>query len=82
MTPFKGLIVEGTSGVGKSTLIDALLRHHATVAEPRRMRSIMHLAQSHIYGPLAWGEDDGTLTIAENQRHLERNGGVAASGDV
>jgi hypothetical protein len=72
MTPFKGIIVEGTSGVGKSTLIDALLRRHAATSEPRRIRSVMHLAQSHTYGPLAWGEDDGTLTVEENQRHLER----------
>jgi hypothetical protein len=72
MTPFKGMIVEGTSGVGKSTLIDALLRRHAATAEPRRIRSVMHLAQSHTYGPLAWGEDEGTLTVAENQHHLDR----------
>jgi hypothetical protein len=76
MTPFNSLIVEGTSGVGKSTLIDALLRRHAMVAEPRRLRSTVHLAQSHTYGPLAWGEDHGTLTVAENQRHLERIVGI------
>jgi hypothetical protein len=72
MTPFKCLIVEGTSGVGKSTLIDALLRHHATIAEPRRIRTLVHLAQSHTYGPLAGREDAGTLTVEQNQRHLER----------
>ena len=27
-SPFKALVVEGTSGVGKSTLIDALIRRH------------------------------------------------------
>jgi thiamine kinase-like enzyme len=72
MTPFKGMIVEGTSGVGKSTIIDALLRKHAAAAEPRRIRSVLHLAQSHTSGPLAWGEDDGTLTVADNRSHLER----------
>jgi GTPase SAR1 family protein len=72
MTPFKCLIVEGTSGVGKSTLIDALLRRHAAIAEPRRLRTLVHLAPSHTYEPLAAGEDAGTLIAEQNQRHLER----------
>jgi DNA translocase FtsK/SpoIIIE-like protein len=71
-TPFKALLVEGTSGVGKSTLIDALIRSHAATAKPRKIRSLIHLAQSHTYGPLAVPEDRGTLTVAENVRHLER----------
>jgi hypothetical protein len=69
---FKGLLVEGTSGVGKSTLIDALIRRHAQSALPRKIRTLMHLAQSHTYGPLARPENAGTLTVAENQQHLER----------
>jgi GTPase SAR1 family protein len=71
-TPFKALLVEGTSGVGKSTLIDALLRRHAATARPRKIRTLVHLAQSHTYGPLAVPEDHGTLTVAENTRHLDR----------
>jgi hypothetical protein len=71
-TPFKALLVEGTSGVGKSTLIDALIRNHVATAEPRKIRSLIHLAQSHTYGPLAVPEDRGTLTPDENVRHLER----------
>jgi thymidylate kinase len=70
--PFKALLVEGTSGAGKSTLIDALIRRHASVAKPRKIRSLVHLAQSHTYGPLAVPEDRGTLTADENVRHLER----------
>lgn len=69
--PFKALLVEGTSGVGKSTLIDALIRHHVAAAEPRRIRSLIHLAQSHTYGPLAMPEDNLTLTVDENLRHEE-----------
>jgi hypothetical protein len=69
---FKGLLVEGTSGVGKSTLIDALIRRHTLSVEPRKIRTLVHLAQSHTYGPLARPEDAGTLTVAENQQHLER----------
>jgi hypothetical protein len=70
--PFKALLVEGTSGVGKSTLIDALIRRHVDEAKPRKIRSLVHLAQSHTYGPLAAPEDRETLTVEENVRHLDR----------
>jgi len=72
MKPFKALLVEGTSGVGKSTLIDRLIRRHVDGARERKIRTVVHLAQSHTYGPLAQAEGAGTLTVAENQRHLER----------
>ena len=72
MTPFKALLVEGTSGVGKSTLIDALIRHHVASSGSRKIRSLVHLAQSHTFGPLAIPEDRGTLTIADNLQHLDR----------
>lgn len=76
MKPFRALIVEGTSGVGKSTLIDALIRRHVGSALPRKIRSVVHLAQSHTYGPLAVPEDRGTLTVAANLQHLARIGGM------
>jgi hypothetical protein len=72
MEPFKALLIEGTSGVGKSTLIDALIRRHVDSAKPRKIRTLVHLAQSHTYGPLAGSEDDGSLTVDANLRHLER----------
>jgi hypothetical protein len=68
----KILLVEGTSGVGKSTLIDALLRRHVATSRPRKIRSLIHLAQSHTYGPLARAEDCGKLTVADNLAHLDR----------
>ncbi len=68
---FKPLLVEGTSGVGKSTLIDALMRRHVAAAPPRKIRTLVHLAQSHTYGPLAVPEDESSLTIAQNVEHLE-----------
>jgi hypothetical protein len=74
--PFQALLVEGTSGVGKSTLIDALIRRHVGTAAPRKIRSVVHLAQSHTYGPLAVSEDRG-LTVDENLLHLERIVGAA-----
>jgi hypothetical protein len=72
MVPFKAMLVEGTSGVGKSTLIDGLMRLHVESSEARKIRTLVHLAQSHTYGPLAIPEDKGTLTVDENRRHLER----------
>ncbi|MBV9389334.1 MAG: hypothetical protein JOZ78_23170 [Chroococcidiopsidaceae cyanobacterium CP_BM_ER_R8_30] len=69
---FKALLVEGIPGIGKSTLLDALLRQHVDAAQPRRIRTLLHLAQSHTHGPLASAEDTGTLTVSENQQHLER----------
>jgi GTPase SAR1 family protein len=71
MVPFKGLLVEGTSGVGKSTLIDSLIRRHVDSVKPKKIRTLVHLAQSHTYGPLAMSEDKG-LTADANLRHLER----------
>jgi hypothetical protein len=56
----------------KVELIDALIRRHVSAAEPRRIRSLIHLAQSHTYGPLAMPEDSLTLTVDENLRHEER----------
>jgi hypothetical protein len=72
MQPFKALLVEGTSGVGKSTLIDALIRRHAASRGPRKLRTLVHLAQSHTFGPLVRPGDHGTLTVEANQRHLDR----------
>jgi thymidylate kinase len=70
--PFKALLVEGTSGAGKSTLVDALIRRHVSRAEPRKIRSLIHLAQSHTYGPLAAAEDQRTLAVKENIDHHDR----------
>jgi hypothetical protein len=72
MVAFKALLVEGTSGVGKSTLIDALIRRHVSSCRPRKVRTLFHLAQSHTYGPLAVPENNRTLTVDANLRHLER----------
>ena len=72
MGEFHALIVEGVPGIGKSTLVDALIRRHIDSSEPRRIRSFLHLSQSHTYGPLAPFEDNGTLTVAANLALLER----------
>lgn len=45
MTACKTLLVEGTSGVGKSTLIDALIRRHVATAAPRKIRSLLEYAK-------------------------------------
>jgi thymidylate kinase len=69
--PFNALLVEGIPGIGKSTLIDALIRRHVASAEARRIRTLVHLSQAHTYGPLASAEDAGTLTVEDNVMHLE-----------
>jgi len=63
------LIVEGTSGVGKSTLIDALIRKY--VSGNKKIRSLLHLTQAHTYGPLAEDEDRHSLTKEKNLVHLD-----------
>src|SRR5271170_2315022 len=69
---FHALLVEGVPGIGKSTLIDALIRRHIANAGARKIRAFVHLPQTYTYGPLARGEDAGTLTVADNLRLLER----------
>ncbi len=69
---FNALLVEGIPGIGKSTLIDALLRRHVVDAPARNVRTLVHLAQTHTFGPLAAPADAGTLTVAGNRAHLER----------
>jgi hypothetical protein len=66
------LVVEGTSGVGKSTLIDRLIRRYVAEQPARRLRTFLHLTQAHSYGPLAPDEDRGTLTAEQNLTHLDR----------
>jgi hypothetical protein len=72
MGDFHALLLEGVPGIGKSTLIDALIRRHVDSSDLRRIRSFIHLSQSHTYGPLAPGEDAGTLTVDDNLNLLER----------
>ncbi len=72
IAPFNALLVEGIPGIGKSTLIDALVRRHVNSAEARQLRSLVHLCQAHTLGPLASAEDAGTLTVKDNLKHLEQ----------
>jgi len=70
--PFSALLVEGIPGIGKSTLIDALVRRHVNSAGARQLRTVVHLCQAHTIGPLAAAEVAGTLTRDDNFSHLER----------
>jgi hypothetical protein len=72
IAPFNALLVEGIPGIGKSTLIDALIRRHVNTASVRQTRTVAHLCQAHTLGPLASAEDAGTLTVEDNLSHLER----------
>jgi hypothetical protein len=66
------LLVEGVPGIGKSTTIDQMLRDYVAGEAPGRIRTVMTLAQTHTYGPLAAGEDAGLLTREQSIAHLER----------
>ena len=65
------LLVEGTSGVGKSTLIDQLVRRYVADRPARKLRTLLHLTQAHTYGPVAVDEDQETLTPEKNLQHLD-----------
>jgi hypothetical protein len=69
------LIVEGTAGIGKTTLLTKLLRRYAGTERPR---TVLHLTQAHTFGPLVPGDDAGTLTAEQNLAHLEDLGEMLA----
>jgi hypothetical protein len=69
---FNALLVEGIPGIGKSTLIDALIRRHMDLVVPGKVRTFVHLCQAHTIGPLAQAEDRGTPAAHQNHVHLDR----------
>jgi MoxR-like ATPase len=73
---FKALLVEGVPGIGKSTLIDALIGRYVDSVGARKIRTFVHLSQTYTYGPLAPAEDAGLLTVADNLRLLDRIVGI------
>jgi hypothetical protein len=67
------LLVEGTCGTGKSTLIKSLLGRH--IAEEDRPRTLVHLSQGHTYFPLASTDlpaPPGKRACREHMRRLLR----------
>lgn len=65
------LLVEGVPGLGKTTVVDGVLRRYVEATAPESIRTALALAQTHTYGPLVGREDDGSLTKADNLAHLE-----------
>jgi len=53
-----------------------MIRRYIDSAGPRKIRTLVHLSQTYTYGPLAPAEDNGTLTVADNLRLLERITGL------
>ena len=72
MTGSRILLVEGVAGIGKSTTIDRLVRDYVAREPHGKIRTVVTLAQTHTYGPLARGEDARTLTREESIAHLDR----------
>ena len=64
------LLIEGVAGIGKTTLINSLIRQY--VDSNKRNRSSLHLAQAHTYHPLAPDEIDSKLLPEQNIAHLEQ----------
>lgn len=64
------LLVEGVAGIGKTTLINSLIRQF--VDSNKRIRSSLHLTQAHTYHPLAPDEIDSKLSPEQNIAHLEQ----------
>ncbi|TDW99830.1 P-loop NTPase family protein [Dinghuibacter silviterrae] len=64
------LLVEGTSGTGKSSLIRRLLDRH--VLEDERPRTLFHLSQAHTYFPLASPDLDTVPGKRACREHLRR----------
>ena len=64
------ILLEGTCGTGKSTLIKGLLTRH--VAEEDRPRTLVHLSQGHTYFPLASSDLPATPGKRLCREHLRR----------
>ena len=64
------LLVEGVPGIGKSTMLDRMLRTYVAGETEGQLRTVVSLAQTHTYGPLAVSEDLGTLTKEASLEHL------------
>lgn len=69
---FNALLVEGIPGIGKSSLLDTLVRRHLDLIAAGKVRTLVHLSQAHTMGPLATAEDGGALNSKANLEHLER----------
>jgi MoxR-like ATPase len=48
MSEVHALLVEGVPGIGKSTVIDAMIRRHVASADKTRIRTLLHLSQTWI----------------------------------
>lgn len=63
-------LVEGTAGVGKSTLITQMVQTY--IREQAALRTLLHLSQDHTYGPLDPDNINNLITAEENWAYLER----------
>ena len=63
-------LVEGTAGVGKTTLIDALVHHH--LQQNPYMDTLLRLGQGHTYAPLDPDNHVPQVSPTEQIEYLDR----------
>ena len=61
-------LVEGTAGIGKTTLVDGLLQHHQKLNQ--RFNTFLRLGQGHTYSPLNPDSVEPQHTAAEQLDYL------------
>jgi len=62
--------VEGTAGVGKSTLVDGMIRHQ--MQQDARVNTLLRLGQRQTYAPLRPDDIGNPLTAEDHWRFLTR----------
>jgi hypothetical protein len=64
------VLVEGTAGIGKSTLVDHLVRRY--LQQHTSLNTLLRLGQGHTYSPLDPDNLNSTLTAHDHIQYLER----------
>lgn len=63
-------LVEGTTGVGKTTLIDALVHHH--LQQNPHMDTLLRLGQGHTYAPIEPDRTVPKVSLTEQVEYMDR----------
>jgi hypothetical protein len=63
-------LVEGTAGIGKTTLVDNMIRFQ--MRQNARLNTLVRLGQGHTYHPLAPDDPDSPFAAQDHLAYLER----------